>query len=47
MNLTDGERFPASVQWLGFALSVEMGAESAGERSLIDHVLDEAERALR
>jgi hypothetical protein len=47
MNLADGDRFPAPVQWLGFAMAVEMGAESAGERSLIDQVLDEAEQALR
>ncbi len=46
MNLADSSRFPPVVQILGLAMAVEMGAESAGERSLIDRTLDEAERAL-
>lgn len=47
MNLTDSTRFPPAVQMLGLAMAVEMGADSTGERSLIDCALDEAERALR
>jgi hypothetical protein len=46
MNLTDAAKFPPAISLLGLAMSVEMGAESAGERSLIDQTLDEAERAL-
>lgn len=46
MNLADSERFPPEIALLGLAMSVEMGAESQGERSLIDTVLDEAEKAL-
>jgi hypothetical protein len=47
MNLTDGEKFPPEISLLGLAMAVEMGAESAGERSLIDRTLDEVERTLR
>lgn len=47
MNLTDSMRFPPSIQMLGLAMAVEMGADSSGERSVIDRVLDEAERTLR
>ncbi|HYO89211.1 MAG TPA: hypothetical protein VER79_11220 [Candidatus Limnocylindrales bacterium] len=46
MNLSDSARFPAEVQLLGFAMAVEMGAESEGERSLIDRTLDRASCAL-
>lgn len=46
MNLLDADRFPPAIGLLGLAMSVEMGAESAGQRSLIDTCLDEAEAAL-
>jgi len=41
MNLTDTTRFPPSIALLGFAMAIEMGAESHAQRSLIDQVLDE------
>jgi hypothetical protein len=41
LNLADGERFPPEIALLGLAMSVEMGAESSGKRSLIDQVLDD------
>ena len=47
MNLTDGDKFPPEISLLGLTMAVEMGAESSGERSLIDRVLDEVERALK
>lgn len=46
MNLLDSERFPPAISLLGLAMSVEMGAESMGQRSLIDMCLDQAENAL-
>jgi hypothetical protein len=46
LNLADEERFPPEIALLGLAMAVEMGAESAGERSLIDRTLDEVEAAL-
>lgn len=46
MNLADSQRFPPEISLLGLAMSVEMGAESRGERSLIDKTLDEVEKAL-
>ena len=46
MNLTDSAKFPPAVSLLGFALAVEMGAESTDVRSLVDQTLDEVERAL-
>jgi hypothetical protein len=46
MNLTDWEKFPPEISLLGLTMAVEMGAESAGERSLIDKTLDEAQAAL-
>lgn len=45
MNLADRDKFPPEISLLGFAMSVEMGAESKGTRSLIDTVLDTAEEA--
>jgi hypothetical protein len=42
MNLADETRFPPAISLLGFCHAVEMGAESVGERSLIDTVLDDA-----
>ncbi len=46
MNLTDGGKFPPEISLLGLAMAVEMGAESAAQRSLIDRTLDEVEDAL-
>jgi len=46
MNLTDTAKFPPAMSLLGLAMSVEMGGESVGERSLIDQTLDEVERSL-
>ncbi len=46
MNLTDSQKFPPAISLLGLAMSVEMGAESKGQRSHIDDVLDEAEKSL-
>jgi hypothetical protein len=46
LNLANEERFPPEIALLGLAMAVEMGAESAGERSLIDRTLDEVEAAL-
>jgi len=46
MNLTDTAKFPPAMSLLGLAMSVEMGGESLGERSLIDQTLDEVERSL-
>lgn len=47
MNLADADKFPPSISLLGVAMAVEMGDESAGERSRIDQALDEVERLLR
>jgi hypothetical protein len=46
LNLADSGRFSPEVGLLGLAMAVEMGAESSGERSLIDRTLDEVESAL-
>jgi len=46
MNLTDGAKFPPAISLLGLAMSVEMGAESTGQRSLIDQTLDEVEHVV-
>lgn len=46
MNLADNTKFPPEISLLGLTMAVEMGAESSGERSLIDRTLDEVERAL-
>lgn len=43
MNLADQTKFPPEISLLGFAMSVEMGAESHGKRSLLDHTLDQVE----
>lgn len=40
LNLMDCDRFPPEIRLLGLAMSVEMGAESIEQRSLIDQVLD-------
>jgi hypothetical protein len=47
MNLTDSAKFPPEISLLGLAMAVEMGAESAGQRSLIDRMLDEVEQAIK
>lgn len=46
MNLADNNRFPPEISLLGFVMAVEMGAESAGQRSLIDEVFDRVEDSL-
>jgi hypothetical protein len=46
MNLADSDKFPPEISLLGLAMSVEMGADSQGVRSLIDKALDELERDL-
>lgn len=46
MNLMDSMRFPPEIALLGLCMSVEMGAESHGERSPIDRVLDDVERRI-
>ncbi len=46
MNLADQTRFPPSIQVLGFSMAVEMGAESASQRSVIDRTLDGVAEAL-
>lgn len=46
MNLADAAKFPPSISLLGLAMTVEMGADSAGRRSLIDQSLDRVEAAL-
>ena len=45
MNLTDSAKFPPEISLLGLAMSVEMGAESKNQRSLLDRTLDEVEKA--
>lgn len=46
MNLTDRSRFPPAISLLGLAMAVEMGAESSGQRSLIDHILDSVQEQI-
>ena len=46
-DLSDRSLFPAEIGLLGLAFAVEMGAESAGERSLIDRALDKVEEQVR
>ncbi|MBE0688975.1 MAG: hypothetical protein IH587_02490 [Anaerolineae bacterium] len=45
-NLLDADTYPPEIALLGLAQTVEMGAESAGVRSLVDTTLDEVERTL-
>jgi hypothetical protein len=47
MNLADGQRFPPEIALLGLAHALEMGAESGGQRSVLDALLDEAHALLR
>jgi hypothetical protein len=46
-DLSNRSLFPADIGLLGLAFAMEMGAESSGERSLIDRTLDQAEAQLR
>ena len=46
MNLSDADKFPSAISLLGLAMSVEMGSESSGKRSLIDQHLDTLEQEL-
>jgi len=46
-DLADRSVFPAEIGLLGLAFAVEMGAESTGERSLIDRALDKVEEQVR
>ena len=46
-DLTNRSLFPPDIGLLGLAFAMEMGAESTGEQSLIDHELDEVEEHLR
>lgn len=46
MNLAESERFPPEIALLGLAMSIEMGSESNGKRSLIDQILDDAAATL-
>ena len=41
MNLADHKRFPPEISLLGLAMSVEMGAESQDQLSIIDKLLNE------
>jgi hypothetical protein len=47
MNLADAKKFTPESSLLGLAMSIEMGAESSGKRSLIDQTLDEAAQELK
>lgn len=40
MNLADAAKFPPEISLLGLVMAVEMGMESAGQRSFIDQQLD-------
>jgi hypothetical protein len=40
MNLADPQKFPPEISLLGLSMAIEMGAESSGQRSLIDQLLD-------
>jgi hypothetical protein len=46
MNLADSAKFLPEISLLGLCMAVEMGADSAGQRSLIDQVLDVAAEQL-
>lgn len=47
MNLADSAKFPPEISLLGLSMAVEMGAESSGQRSLIDRMLDEVTAKLQ
>jgi hypothetical protein len=46
MNLAENDRFPPEISLLGLVMAVEMGAESRGQRSLIDQTLDDVAATL-
>jgi len=46
LNLADNDRFTPEISLLGLTMVMEMGAESQGERSLIDRTLDRVARVL-
>lgn len=46
LNLADRTRFPPEIALLGFAMTVEMGADSSERRSYIDNALDVVEASL-
>lgn len=46
MNLTDNKKFTPQISLLGLAMSIEMGSESTGQKSLIDRTLDKVETEL-
>ncbi|MEQ8677962.1 MAG: hypothetical protein RLP44_03300 [Aggregatilineales bacterium] len=47
LNLADRQRFSPKIGALGLAMAVEMGADSAGNRSLMDTTLDYVEDSIR
>ncbi|MDW8172535.1 MAG: phosphotransferase [Anaerolineae bacterium] len=47
MNLSDSARFPPTISLLGLVHSVMMGAESYGQKSLLDDALDAIEQRLQ
>ncbi|MFQ3565388.1 MAG: phosphotransferase [Aggregatilineales bacterium] len=46
MNLADTNKFSPEISLLGLTMSIEMGAESTGARSIIDSVLDQVQALL-
>ena len=46
VNLADPRKMPPEISLLGLASAVEMGAESTGQRSLIDRTLDDLQARL-
>lgn len=46
MNLADRQKFPPEISLLGLAMSIEMGAESEGQISAIDYLLNVIEDQL-
>lgn len=46
MNLADSNRFPPEIGLLGLTMAVEMGGESAAQKSLIDTILSEVQHEL-
>lgn len=46
MDLTDQTKFPPEIALLGIVMSVEMGSESRGTKSTIDHLLDGIESSI-
>ncbi len=46
MNLADPAKFPPEISLIGLAMAIEMGAESRGQHSRIDILLNELEKQL-